>query len=106
MILINMEMPVNCRTCRFHRQWDGDTELHCLVDGEIWQNFYEKNRHPDCPLIEVPPHGRLIDADDLRKKYFCGEYIRHDLITVPAENILYHIDIATTVIPADKDGEQ
>jgi hypothetical protein len=24
------------------------------------------NRHPNCPLIEIPtPHGRLIDSDDI-----------------------------------------
>lgn len=26
----------------------------------------KKERHPDCPLIEVPKHGRLIDADALK----------------------------------------
>ena len=23
--------------------------------------------HPDCPLVEIPPHGRLIDADEILK---------------------------------------
>ena len=24
-------------------------------------------RAPDCPLVEIPPHGRLIDADEVMK---------------------------------------
>lgn len=28
-----------------------------------------------CDLVEVPPHGRLIDADELEK---CGEIVKQD----------------------------
>ena len=33
-----------------------------------------KTKNADCPLIEIPPHGRLIDADALDKTIeFIGE---------------------------------
>lgn len=50
-LIKGMEMPKNCWECPFER-----CVLRTLVD-----------RHPDCPLVEVPPHGRLIDADWIRE---------------------------------------
>ena len=56
----NMEMPEHCGECRF------------AVDG--WCYAYGKpnidalandGRTNFCPLVPVPPHGRLIDADAL-----------------------------------------
>ena len=41
-----MEMPKNCRKC----------PLLYVCDGS-----------KDCPLVEVPPHGRLIDADEYKQ---------------------------------------
>ena len=48
----NIEMPKSCTDCRY----DG-----CA----LWIHYEErcKKRHPNCPLVEVLPHGRLIDAD-------------------------------------------
>lgn len=47
----------------------------CPIDGEscsLWEDKHWKSpdepyrkRHPNCPLIELPPHGRLIDRDEL-----------------------------------------
>ena len=63
-----MEMPKNCWNCPFFHtslHHIGDDELleryTCLRTGERTENVtgYMKN----CPLIEIPPHGRLIDAD-------------------------------------------
>ena len=41
-VLINMEMPKNCFFCRF-------------------KNIGICESKEDCPLIEVPPHGDLIE---------------------------------------------
>lgn len=59
-ILIKMEMPKNCEECLLCGF------VSCNVTG---QRIYSTtlDRLPDCPLIEVPPHGRLIDADALLK---------------------------------------
>lgn len=50
----------------------------CPLDGfacQLWEDKYwasyedpEKWRHRDCPLIELPDHGDLIDRDALLKK--------------------------------------
>ena len=93
----DMEMPDGCFLCILSFMYFNGTVKKLVSD--------DGSKDPDCPLIEIQPHGRLIDADILRKKYYCGEYFRHDLVTVPVTNILYHIDNAQTVIPADKDGE-
>ena len=38
------------------------------VSEQVYKSTHE--RHPDCPLVEVPtPHGRLIDADEYGAKY-------------------------------------
>ena len=36
--------------------------MSILIKG---MDFILERRQPDCPLVEVPPHGRLIDADAL-----------------------------------------
>ena len=47
-------------------------------------------RHPDCPLIPIPPHGRLIDADALYEgmdAYDYDYYIMDAPTVIPAEDI-------------------
>ena len=63
-----MEMPDCCSECRFF------VDAWCYaMDVNDWRNAY--NKPPDgeklegCPIIEVPPHGRLIDADELHKLF-------------------------------------
>lgn len=51
-LIKGMEMPKNCLRC----------PIFC---GLPYQYRDEKGRRPDCPLTELPPHGRLIDADKL-----------------------------------------
>ena len=50
-----MEMPRNCFLCLFHKS------IYCEITGIC------TNSAQGCPLIEIPPHGRLIDADKLRE---------------------------------------
>ncbi len=50
----NMEMPQNCTGCP-------------ICCGLPYQHRDVKGRRPDCPLIELPPHGRLGDLDELYK---------------------------------------
>ena len=46
-----MEMPKSCAYCRFYG-------AYCYAKGD--ENTYSTL---PCPLVPVPPHGRLIDAD-------------------------------------------
>ena len=52
--------------------------------------------------VPVPPHGRLIDADEIREKFFCGEDVKHDEIHTTLDAVLYFIDGADTVIKASE----
>ena len=61
-----MEMPTRCGRCDMCiTEADGNIDAHkeCCITGAIIDNLGEKME--DCPLVEIPPHGRLIDADAL-----------------------------------------
>lgn len=58
-LIKGMDMPISCEKCPFCYDY-----LHCSIDDSLHMYLY--NRHPNCPLIEIPtPHGRLIDANKL-----------------------------------------
>ena len=65
--LPNMEMPKDCNHCRFSGFGGLRNErIVCMFTGS---NDYlnQQERFSDCPLIEVLPHGDLIDRDALCK---------------------------------------
>ena len=90
--LPNMEIPICCFECPFmlHRSF-------CLVNTKIEftdEEYSElKGRYIGCPLIPVPPHGRLIDADALAAQcdnpYLCVwlSDVENALTIIPAEPI-------------------
>lgn len=63
-VYINMEMPKSCYKCPMRRR-DG-MDIVCPIVHERFSvadvNILE-HRLDNCPLVPVPPHGRLIDAD-------------------------------------------
>lgn len=55
-----MEMPDSCLLCPLmNNQWQTCKLLGDDMDVPL------ATRRSDCPLVLVPPHGRLIDADAL-----------------------------------------
>lgn len=56
-IVKNMAMPKNCTGCP-------------ICCGLPYQHRDVKGRRPDCPLIELPPHGRLIDIKSVEEGKF------------------------------------
>lgn len=89
-----MEMPFTCLTCDFLKYAAGAGDFCSLTKR---RQFRFKNRPEDCPLIEVPPHGRMIDADalldDVRKhseSYFADDFAHE------------WADKAPTIIPAEE----
>ena len=72
-IVSGMEMPKSCFGCHLFNLDDQD--LWCIANHYagycrelskyIDEDKFVKERHPDCPLIEVPPHGKLIDANEI-----------------------------------------
>ena len=65
-LIRGMKMPKSCTTCRFSGFGGLKNErIVCMFTGT---NDYlnQQERFPDCPLVPVPSHGRLIDADALK----------------------------------------
>lgn len=77
-----MEMPKNCKECPF-----SDHEAWCLIPGDWRERYYmpKDERSKYCPLIELTPHGRLIDADRLLTDRMKSKY--------------YHLPNGDTAIP-------
>ena len=58
-LIKGMEMPKNCRTCPM--LFDGHNYRWCNITGEsLGIEETDNGRDEHCPLIELPPHGRLI----------------------------------------------
>ena len=72
-VYINMEMPSGCDDCYFCGEMGicsvlVATHINSGVVDEYRYNEFE--RPPFCPLVPVPDHGRLIDADALTREYY------------------------------------
>ena len=100
-LIRGMEMPKTCDDCKAfvcYRQWAGDSgDCFC---GITKSDAKDGVRNADCPLVPVPPHGRLIDADALEKdidKYIGGEESR--------SRFHHWVQVQSVVIPGNK-GEQ
>lgn len=81
--------------CLYCQLRNGD---NCVASDilDVSEQVYKstKERHPDCPLVEIPaPHGRLIDADELKK----------DRINYGTTDVVLMVDIenAPTIIEAE-----
>lgn len=107
MLIRGIEMPERCDLCPLLTD-DGDYDV-CYINKKFvpweWKSKMSMetiNPKPDwCPLIELPPHGRLIDADAvLAKENQHLEYLSDEWYVE-----VRTIENAPTVIEADKDGE-
>lgn len=105
-LIKGMEMPKDCSECQFSDVFayppDYDDEWICELTylSMNWEDA--QMRHSNCPLVELPtPHGRLIDADALLASENQHYEYRSDSFFVETRTI----ELAPTIIPADKDGE-
>ena len=105
-LIKGMEMPKGCDDCPLY-----GIDLRCSItytpnytDGR----FVE--RLGNCPLVAVPPHGRLIDADaltnklqELYDKRECeARYTDSKEIKVSWNEAVYQIIKAPTIIEAEE----
>ena len=60
-LIKGMGMPKNCDECPCYYETEGAWRNEC----EVLRKEYtaSENRPSWCPLIELPPHGDLIDRD-------------------------------------------
>ena len=106
-LIKGMEMPTSCYECPCNKD-DGFGFFTC---GVTKSECDFRNLPSDCPLIEVPPHGRLIDADALRLLYdFSGYKPTGDMTEEEFDRLMYRlpviraiIDEAPTIIEAEEE---
>ncbi len=119
-VLIKMVMPKACWECPlkvhlFQQLW-------CIPSNKVIDRDDNTKREPDCPLIEVPPHGRLIDADafaanlkdiSVRQGYkntLIDEYLTVDdvfdsIIDELTGKAIYGFEYNPTIIEAEGSGK-
>ena len=60
-VIRGMKMPKSCDECPCYYETEGAWRNECEVLGK---EYIADDYRPEwCPLVELPPHGRLIDAD-------------------------------------------
>lgn len=89
-----MEMPKNCLLCPLSVM-NGE-RVYCEVTKD---EVLRAKIAQDCPLIELPPHGRLIDADVLKELYDLGEELDYCHVKLPV--IRLNIDDMPTILEAE-----
>lgn len=110
--LPNMEMPKSCEKCIYSR-WSNFYQIYVcnavrkdepvLFDRKQVKStaIVRGGRADNCPLVPVPPHGRLIDRDALERdidKYIGGEESR--------SRFHHWVQVQDAVIPMDKGEEK
>lgn len=102
-LIKGMEMPTNCMLCPFCvEEADPANGEMCMVTGTLMPPC-TRERLNNCPLVPVPPNGRLIDADALKASLVFAEETAE--WAVPAlRAVLMVIDEMPTIIPADKES--
>ena len=76
-LIKGMNMPKGCDECTCN------SGIYCNAMPIAFCGYTEDEDRPEwCPLVEVPPHGRLIDADALKEEgadihmdYVCDGYV-------------------------------
>ena len=92
----DVKFPKACEQCYFY-----DGLLCCVLDTYIHD---PENKQEDCPLIPVPPHGRLIDADAYEKllRGLGNRDYRREAGTLQDAIKFLHPHYAPTIIPAEE----
>ena len=103
-LIKGLEMPKNCAGCPFFVRSDTPKRpfVDCKLIGCLGSVFIAASGIlVDCPLVAVPPHGRLIDADaELERLKHC--MFPSDMATTIAVGMYEKwLKNATTIIPAD-----
>lgn len=93
-LIKGMEMPKNCYDCPLFESIYHLHGCHAVPksfdDMDMW-NFVGDDRPLWCPLVSVPPHGRLIDADAL--------IAAHEQVC--SRSMKFNLDLAPTIIEAE-----
>lgn len=96
-----MEMPKNCYQCRMVDSCQCLWKPYDLDDYLDLQYMIEEGftRADNCPLVEIFPHGRLIDADEFYEALTMDDRVSI-IEDIHVKSILSEVP---TVIPASKE---
>lgn len=96
-ILIPGKMPPSCEGCPCAYYTEGVHHDYCQAVG--YDSKLPDEGRPDwCPIIELPPHGRLIDADKIETERHGNNSQR-----TMWRNIRQLLSEAETIIPAEEE---
>ncbi len=88
-LIKGMEMPESCYYCPFA---DGvwQKNKRCLINGkEMPRDGRDvQQNHINCPLIEIPLHGDLVDVDELLKKKWSVLWNGESFYVVNADDLI------------------
>lgn len=95
-IVKGIKPPGNCFLCPYkkHAGW-----VRCMfTDMNVEPETVRETKAKSCPIVEVPTHGRLIDADAIKFKYgIYDEY--YEKIKMVSES---DIEDMPTIIEAER----
>ena len=95
-LIKGIKMPKCCVDCPCFYDFISCQALFDGTDDFSASGFDEyKMRLPNCPLVEVPPHGRLIDAD--RLPHYTG-------YALSASEVAKAVEAAPTIIESEEDN--
>lgn len=101
--VVRMEMPKEgCHTCDARCVSDLYGYI-CGIERKNVMPFLGKKNRPDwCPILcQLPEgHGRLIDADKLKRKKYHSEVTHENAVSVA------EIDWAETIVPAEEERSE
>lgn len=93
-----MEIPKNCLVCPFHHYYFPPTTFasdeKTVKAVAVCMATRREVDAENCPIIPVPPHGRLVDADAFHKRFtdeICKDCDRRKGMKNGKKRILYAI---------------
>ncbi len=97
-LIKGMEMPNRCLDCPLMISRDND---ECIVQSEVANEIAKtwEDLKANCPLVEIPPHGRMVDADVLMT-----EVMDRDLDHLQRDDwkeVIQIVEDAPTIIEAE-----
>ena len=96
-----MEMPKSCWDCGALHEED-----YCYAGNMSIDRGHSNDRSKYCPLIAVPDHGRLIDADALSN----DGWVLHKQVMRMGGFAIHEMPLncpsLPTIIPADKESDE
>ena len=108
-LIKNMRMPTSCSECAFCGYYGKGDHVCDITGKEVVYELSLENRLDDCPLVELPPHGRLIDAYELTIEILKLQKYRFSIedseIFVSRKAVMQAISDNPTVIEAEGESE-